>query len=154
GTVVLKADDPLVAEMAAECKGKVTMFALDSAHPLMAAHREQGKRTVFVRDGKIILADGSNETPLVDVARVPLTFGGRVAFHVENVLAAAAAAWGLGIPNETIRTELENFQSDAATNPGRLNVLEHRGATVVIDDSHNTSALAALVAALDNFPGD
>jgi len=70
------------------------------------------------------------------------------------VLAAAAAAWGLGIPNETIRTELETFQSDAATNPGRFNVLEHRGATVIIDDSHNTSALAALVAALDKFPGD
>jgi cyanophycin synthetase len=154
GTVVLKADDPLVAEMAAECKGTVTLFALDGGHPVMAAHREQGKRTVFVRDGEITLAEGTNETPLVDVARVPLTFGGRVAFHVENVLAAAAAAWGLGIPNETIRTELETFQSDAATNPGRFNVLEHRGATVIIDDSHNTSALSALIAAIDKFPGD
>src|SRR5262245_14204569 len=154
GTVVMKADDPLVAEMGAECKGTVTMFARDIGHSVMAAHREQGKRTVFVRDGKIIFAEGTSETPLVDVARVPLTFGGRAAFHVENVLAAAAAAWGLGIPNETIRTELETFQSDAATNPGRFNVLEHRGATVIIDDSHNTSALAALVAALDKFPGD
>jgi cyanophycin synthetase len=154
GMVVLKADDPLVAEMAAECASPVTMFARDGAHAIIAAHREAGKRAVFVADGAVIMAEGMNQTPLIPVNKIPLTHGGRVGFQIENVLAAVAAAWGLGIPAETIRAELEKFPSDARANPGRFNLLEYRGATVVIDDSHNVSALAALIAALDNFPHD
>ncbi len=152
GTVVLKADEPLLAEMAAECASPVTMYALDGAHPVMTEHRAQGKRAVFVRDGSVILAEGANETTLIAVGNIPLTFEGRVAFQAENVLAAVAAAWGMGIPSETICAVLERFQSDAAHNPGRFNLLEFRGATILIDDPHNVSALAALVSALDKFP--
>lgn len=152
GTAVLKADDPLVADMAALSAGGVIFFALDGDHPVMLAHRAQGKRAVFVREGQIVLSEGMAEAPLVALANVPLTHGGRVAFHVENALAAAAAAWALGVSEATIRAALAEFRGDTDDNPGRFNLLEYRGATIVIDDSHNTSALKALVAALDRFP--
>jgi cyanophycin synthetase len=152
GAAVLKADDPLVAEMAALSAGAVILFALDGEHPVMLNHRAQGKRAVFVRDGAVVLAEGMPETPLVAVNRVPLTHEGRVAFQIENVLAATAAAWALGIAPETIRAALENFRPDMAHCPGRFNLFDYRGASVVIDDAHNTSALAALIAALGNFP--
>jgi cyanophycin synthetase len=152
GTAVLKADDPLTADMAPLSAGSVTLFALDGGHPVLAAHRDGGKRAVFVRDGTVVLAEGPRELPLVAVDKVPLTHAGRVPFQVENVLAAAGAAWGLGIALETIRAALEKFQPDMHDCPGRCNLLDFNGATVVIDDSHNASALAALVAALDNFP--
>ncbi len=152
GTAVLKADDPLVADMAPLCAGAVILFALDGEHPVMVAHRAQGKRAVFVRDGSVVFAEGMRETPLVAVGDIPLTLVGRVAFQVENVLAAAAAAWSLGVPGETIRAVLAAFQADMHDSPGRFNLLDFRGASVVVDDSHNSSALAALIAALDNFP--
>jgi len=38
--------------------------------------------------------------------------------------------------------------------PGRFNVLEFRGATVIVDDCHNASALTALTAALAQFPAE
>jgi cyanophycin synthetase len=152
GTAVLKADDPLVADMTALSAGGVILFALDGEYPRMAAHRAEGKRTVFVRDGAVVLAEGLRETPLIGVTDVPLTHGGRVPFQIENVLAAAGAAWALGIDPATIRSTFEKFQPDMHDCPGRFNVLEGRGFQVVIDDSHNVSALTALIAALDRFP--
>ncbi len=154
GTAVLKADDPLVADMAPLSAGAVILFARDGEHPVMVAHRAQGKRAVFVRDGAVVFSEGMRETPLIAVSRVPLTHGGRVPFQVENVLAASGAAWALDIKADTIRTALESFQPDMHHCPGRFNLLSFRGASVVIDDSHNTSALAALIEALDHFPHD
>src|SRR5205085_2566518 len=131
GTAVLKADDPLVADMISLSAGSVTLFAHSGDHPLIATHRGEGKRAVFVRDGQIILAEGEQETPLLPLAQVPLTLGGRVPFQVENVLAAVGAGWALGIPESTIRSVLETFHADMQDCPGRFNLFEHRGATIV-----------------------
>ncbi|MGH7225268.1 MAG: cyanophycin synthetase family protein, partial [Gemmataceae bacterium] len=102
GHAILKADDPLVAEMASYCPGSVVFFARDGQHPLLADHRRRGGRAAFVRDRRIILAEGAQEIPLVSLENVPLTHGGHVGFQVENALAAAAAAWVLGVPCEVI----------------------------------------------------
>src|SRR5262249_2357540 len=152
GTAVLKADDPLVADMAPLSAGGGIFFSRHGAHPRMAAHRAGGKRAGVVREGAGVRAGGMRETPLAALADIPLTHGGRVGFHVENVLAAAGAAWALQIDPAAIRGTLSKFQSDMQDCPGRFNLLDIRGTGVVIDDSHNTSALAALIDALDQFP--
>jgi cyanophycin synthetase len=152
GAAVLKADDPWVAQMAPKCPGSVLFFSRDSEHEVIRSAREQGKRVVFSRDDHIILAEGDVETSLVPLAKVPLTFYGRVGFQVENVLAAVAAAWSLQVPLDLIRMGLASFSSSAQQTPGRFNVLESNGATVVIDYGHNPSAVSALVEALDMFP--
>jgi cyanophycin synthetase len=152
GFAVLKADDPPVAAMAAHCPGSIIYVARDEHHPVMAAHRASGGRVAFERDGSIVLAEGDREQPLVSVARIPLTHGGRVGFEVENALAASAACWALGVEPATIRAALESFVGDMAHVPGRFNVLHVRGATVIADFGHNPSALEALAEALDRFP--
>jgi cyanophycin synthetase len=152
GAAVLKADDPLVAEMAPSCKGSVIFFGRDGEHRVISAHRATGGRAVFVRDGAIVLADGAREIPFLPLNRVPLTYHGRVAFQVENVLSATAAAWAIGMPAEAIRAALESFVSDTQQSPGRFNVLESCGRKVVIDYAHNPSALEALIEALAEFP--
>jgi cyanophycin synthetase len=152
GWAVLKADDPLVADMAPLSAGGVIFFAIDSAHPVLAAHLAEGKRGAFVREGAIVLSDGGTETLLAPVSKIPLTHGGRAPFQIENALAAAAAGWALGLSPETIRSGLESFQGDGTDDPGRFNVTEWQGATIIVDDCHNTSALAALIATLDRFP--
>ncbi len=107
---------------------------------------------MFVRNGAITLARGESEETLIDLERVPLTHGGRVGFQVENVLAAAAAAWALDTPLAAIRAGLESFQGDGAQSPGRFNILSSDGVTVIVDYAHNSSALSALVGALNQFP--
>lgn len=152
GWAVLKADDPLVAGMAEYCKGSIVYFARDPDHPVIVAHRAAGGRAVFARGGRIVFALGNEETPLMELAQVPLTLGGKVGFAVENALAAVAAGWVLGIDHDVLRGALEAFQPDFDMVPGRFNVLEYKGSTVVLDYGHNVSALEALVEAIGSFP--
>ncbi len=152
GAAVLKANDPLVAAMAHDCKAAVIFFAQRGDDPVIAAHRRKGGRAIFVRHGTVIVAEGEVEIPLVALENVPLTHGGRIAFQVENALASAAAAWALGIPRDAIRAGLESFAADLEKVPGRFNLLEIAGATVIVDYGHNVSALTALIEAIEQFP--
>jgi cyanophycin synthetase len=152
GSAVLNAADPLVAAMAEHCPGSVIFFGRDAGLPALAAHRKAGGRAAFARGGAIILAEGGREELLIPLDRAPLTHGGRVAFQVENALAAAAAAWALGLPNDAVRAGLESFAGDVRQSPGRFNVFRLAGATVIVDYAHNASALAALIDALGAFP--
>ncbi len=109
GAAVLNAGHPMLVEMAALCDGEVIFFAADPEQPALVDHRALGKRAVFVRRGQVVLASGNDETPIVSLQGIPLTDGGSVDFEIENVLAATAAAWALGIGPELIRTGLETF---------------------------------------------
>jgi cyanophycin synthetase len=99
----------MLVEMAPLCDGEVIFFATDPAQAALLEHRTRGKRAVFVRDGQVVLASGDDEKAIVSLDAIPLTDAGRVDFEVENVLAATAAAWALGIGPELIRTGLETF---------------------------------------------
>jgi cyanophycin synthetase len=109
GAAVLNANHPMLVEMAALCDGEVIFFAADPELPTIVEHRAQGKRAVFVRNGRVVLASGEYETPIVSLKGIPLTDGGQLGFQVENVLAATSAAWALGVGPELIRTGLETF---------------------------------------------
>lgn len=152
GCAVLNAEDPLVAMMSQRCPGRVVYFSKQHDHPLVHEQRRAGGQVVFSRDGMIVIADGPRETPVMHVANIPLTHGGKIHFQVENVLAAVAAAWSVGVPLEKIRERLIAFDSDMQTCPARFNVLEHNDATIILDYGHNPAAVAALVQSMERFP--
>ncbi|MBL0157313.1 MAG: cyanophycin synthetase [Bryobacterales bacterium] len=152
GTAVLNAADPLVVAMAPFCPGSVLYFALDPANPVIVAHRAAGGRAVFVRNNTIVLAAGPSEDPLISLDLIPMTFGGRIAFEVENSLAVLGAAWAMGVSRDVMIQQAERFATDMAKVPGRFNILEIHGATVVVDYGHNADALRAIIGALDAFP--
>ncbi len=151
GMAVLNAADPIVAEMANACPGAVTFFAHDRHERVLANHLAQGNRGVFVEDGDIVLGKGKLRYR-ISLTDIPVTNHGTIRFQVENVMAATAAAWGLGIPWEVIRHGLATFVSDAQTAPGRFNVFNHRKSTVIADYGHNPDAIRALVQAVDHMP--
>ena len=151
GYAVLNATDPIVAGMAAQCPGKVIFFAADAAHPVIATHKTHGGRVVFVQNGDLVALEGSFEVRL-PLAGVPLTRNGSIGFQVENVMAALAAGWGLGLDWGVIRQGLASFQSDTGNAPGRFNVMDYNGATLIADYGHNPDAMQALVAAVENLP--
>lgn len=152
GTAVLNADDPLTAAMAEHCPGATAFFALRGDQPLLQKRRGEGGRVVFVRDNSIILAEGVNEFPLISLDRIPVTHAGKISFQVYNTLAATAATWALGTPAEVIRVGLESFSANLDKAPGRFNLLEINGATVIVDYGHNPSALTAMLEAIAHFP--
>ncbi|MCA1245292.1 cyanophycin synthetase [Massilia sp. MS-15] len=152
GMAVLNAADPAVAAMADVTRGDVTFFAPDAGHPLMAMHRAQGRRVVFVEDGALVAAQGRFEER-VALSEVPVTRGGTVGFQVENVMASVAAAWAVGTAWDKIRLGLKTFVGESDNAPGRFNVFDYRGATVIADYGHNPDAIAALVNAVEGMPG-
>jgi cyanophycin synthetase len=152
GYAVLNAADPIVADMAASCPGKIIFFAADRHHPLMATHRAQGHRVVYV-DGLTLVAGEGARVERIALQGVPLTRGGAISFQVENVMAAVAAAWAAGVNWETVKSGLASFSADALNAPGRFNVMDYQGATLIADYGHNPDAMRALVAAVNAMPG-
>jgi len=151
GTAVLNATDPLVARMAVNCPGEVIFFGLDTHHPIIATHRAQGKRVLFVEDDHIVAMQGQHSVR-IPLSEVPVTRSGAIAFQIENAMASIAAAWAINIPWETICKGLATFVSDIQGVPGRFNVFEYKGATVIADYGHNPDAIKALVQAVTNLP--
>lgn len=151
GAAVLHAADPLVAAMERLCPGDVIFFAEARQHPVIGRHLARGKRCVFVEGGDVVAALGATQwrIPLADI---PLTRGGTIPFQVENAMAAIAAAWACGLDWEIIRQGVSTFLSDAASVPGRFNVMAFRGATLIVDYGHNPDAMRALVRAVEGMP--
>jgi cyanophycin synthetase len=151
GYAVLNAADPLVAAMGDECPGQVIFFARDSHHPRIASHRARGRRVVFVEKGELVAVEAKVQHRL-PLSSVPITHGGAIGFQVENTLAAVAACWGLNMPWADIVQGISSFVSDAAKVPGRFNMMNYRGATLVADYGHNPDAINALVQAFKALP--
>jgi cyanophycin synthetase len=112
GVAVLNGNDPMTVEMAPLCDGEVIFFGTNPDMPAITDHLTQGKRAVLVRDAFVTLATGSKEVQLVEVPSIMLAGAGVAGLQIENVLAAAGAAWALGLPPELIRAGIETFRTD------------------------------------------
>ncbi len=152
GTAVLNAADPLVVKMADTYRRRTTFFAIDGNHAVIQHHRETGGDVIFVRDGFIIIANGTAESVFIDLKEAPLTHGGLIRFQIENTIAAIAAARALGVDDELIRRGIRSFTPCFNQSAGRFNVIDLNGITVVVDYGHNVDALRALLDALGHFP--
>ncbi|MFY9478831.1 MAG: cyanophycin synthetase [Aquabacterium sp.] len=151
GYAVLNAADPIVAAMAPKCPGGIIFFAADHHHPILATHRAQGKRTLSVDGDSIVACEGAwrENIPLRDI---PLTRNGTIGFQVDNAMASIGAAWSTGLDWDTIRRGVASFSNDADNAPGRFNVMDYKGATVIADYGHNPDAMRALVEAVNAMP--
>ena len=151
GTAVLNAADPIVVAMAQHCHGSVIYFAQDRANPVLATQRAQGRRVVHVKRDAIVCCEG-RRIHSIPLANIPITRNGAIGFQVENAMAAIATGWALGFAWEVIERALSGFVNDAQTAPGRFNVFDYKGATLIADYGHNPDAIQALVKAIENMP--
>src|SRR5258705_4838845 len=91
--------------MAEHCKGGVIYFAYSPDNEIIQKHRAAGGRAVFVKRDFVVLAEGEVEIPLVALAHVPVTHGGRIRFQVGNMPAAAPAATVLLVSRHAVHQE-------------------------------------------------
>jgi len=146
GWTVLNADDPRTYAMRARSKARPWVFSLDPASPSLRATLDEGGRGATVVDGDlVVLQAGAEPDHLVAVQEVPMTLGGLSLHNVANALAAAAAALALGLPRAAVVQGLTTFQPDAVDNPGRMNLFDLAGVTVIVDLAHNEAGLEALL---------
>lgn len=118
GAAVLNAREPMFVEMAALCNGEVVYFSLDPDSPVIREHRLKGtqgvgtvcgKRAVILRGDEILLADGPHEQRLTRLSALSLSSPVDDVMQIENVLAAVAAGWALGMGLALIQAGIENI---------------------------------------------
>ena len=115
GTAVLNAKEEMLVEISELCHGEVIFFSIEPDLPAIIQHRTngtgptQGKRAVILRNGLITFADGSDELPLINLMEITSNTGAHSTHVIENVLAAAGAAWGLSMEPDLIRMGIEAF---------------------------------------------
>lgn len=151
GTAVLNASDPMVLKMVDACPGSVILFSSDRHNPALNTHRAQGKRVMYIDGDHVVAAEGKTEQRIA-LKSIPLTRNGSITFQNENAMASIATAWALGLDWQTITTGVSTFVNDAQHAPGRFNVFEYRGATLVADYGHNPDAIQALIQAIETMP--
>ena len=151
GYAVLNAADPLVAAMADGCPGRVIFFCADRRLPRLAAHQALGGRVVYVEDAQIVAFEQGHEDRFA-LAEIPVTQNGAIKFQVENAMASVAAAWALELTPTLIAKGLQSFRTDPTNVPGRFNLFEFRGASIIADYGHNPDAIVALIDAVNALP--
>jgi cyanophycin synthetase len=152
GFAVLNADDPLVAKMSRACSGEVVWFTM--AQPgtpqwkKVDDHCRRGGRAVVLERGDlgdmILIKHGRRAMQLAWTHLLPSTFGGKAIMNVQNAMAAAGAAFAAGASLHDIRQGLRTFTTSYYLAPGRLNVTDLDGITVVVDYCHNAAGMRLL----------
>lgn len=107
GAAVLDASDPLVAKMASLCDGDVVFYDTGAGSQVVDAHLSTGRRAVLVRGGRIVLATGERGVPVAELSRLEIGSNGEP--RLDDLLAAIATAWALGIGADLIRTGIETL---------------------------------------------
>lgn len=154
GLLVLNADDAVLVRQADGLSVPLAWFALDDAHPLLRAQREQGHSTCGVREGRLHLFHQGVDHDLGVVVQMPLSFAGSASYNIANIAAAALAAAALGIPVATIAGVLARFGGAHADNPGRLQHWRLGALQVFVDYAHNPEGLRGLLQVATGSLGD
>jgi cyanophycin synthetase len=145
GWVVLNADDPRVLSMRKGARGRPFLFSTDPSHPAIREVLSEGGRAITVLDGwLVIFGKGSAVRRLVALKELPIALAGIATHHVQNAMAATAAALGIDLPEKAIVHGLRSFVQGSTTNPGRANVFTLGDRVVVVDYAHNEAGMVGL----------
>lgn len=144
GYAVLNADDDYVYAMAEEVECKVAFFSMDENNPRILKHIAKGGLAAVFENGYISIFKNSYKIRIDRVADVPLTFGGKARFNIENILAATLAGYISHFEIEDIKTSLRTFIPSPSKTPGRMNLFKFPNFEVLVDYAHNVGGLKAI----------
>ncbi len=144
GYAILNADDELVMGMRKQCEGKIALFSLDENNRLIRQHCKLGGLAAIYENGFITISKGEWKLRIEKAVNVPLTYGGRAVFNIQNILPAVLAAYVQGVKVEELREALGTFVPSPAQTPGRLNLFQFKNFQVVVDYAHNPHGFEAL----------
>ncbi|MGI5490642.1 UDP-N-acetylmuramoyl-tripeptide--D-alanyl-D-alanine ligase [Microtetraspora malaysiensis] len=124
GVAVLNADDPLVAAMASRTRARVTFFG------------RSADAQVRAEDVTLDARGRASFTLRTPSGAAPVSLRLYGAHAVENALAAAAAAYELGLPVSTIAEELSEAEPRSRW---RMEVTERADGVTVVNDAYNAN---------------
>ena len=144
GYAILNADDDLVYDMRRSLDCNVALFSMDENNPHIKALQRLNGITAVYENGYVTICRGEWKMRLMKAENIPLTYGGKAKFMIQNVLAAVLGAHVQGISIEDMKAGLETFIPSASQTPGRLNLFEFKDFTILLDYAHNPAGMRAL----------
>lgn len=154
GYAVLNADDPLVAQMAQNVKGKVAYFSMNPDNPIITDHLRRDGMAAIYENGYVSIYEGEWTLRVEKAVNMPVTMKGMAPFMIANALAACLAAFVNGVDIELIRQGVRTFNPGANQTPGRMNLFDLRDFSVLIDYAHNPAGYEAVGEFVKNWQGD
>jgi len=154
GYAVLNADDPLVAQMAKNVKGKIAYFAMSKDNPIIIDHLRRNGMAAVYENGYLSIFEGEWTLRIEKADNIPVTMKAMAPFMIANALAASLAAFVHGIDIELIRQGVRSFNPGASQTPGRMNLFEMKDFSVLIDYAHNPAGYLAVGEFVKNWKGD
>ncbi|MDJ0699715.1 MAG: Mur ligase family protein [Woeseiaceae bacterium] len=151
GRVVLNADDPLLVRRAGEHAGDIVWFSMDPRNTVVTEHLHNGGLAFVADGGELLKLEGNERVPICRAEDIPITMQGAALHNVANALGASALTWCLGVSLEDIRAGLASMSQ--GDNPGRCNIYDVGGRTVLVDFAHNPGAMKALFMMAEALPG-
>ena len=153
GHAILNADDDLVYAMRENVKCQVALFSMDEDNPRIRQHNKNGGISAIFENGYITICKGGWKIRIVKAVNVPLTYGGRAHFMIQNVLPAVLAGYLRGFKTDDIKLALTTFIPSPSQTPGRINMFEFRDFKVLMDYAHNPAGMRALQKFVENLEG-
>jgi cyanophycin synthetase len=153
GHAILNADDDLVYGMRGPLKCHVGLFSMDEDNPRIKEHSKAGGISAIYENGYITIVKGEWKLRITKAVNVPLTFGGKASFMIQNVLPAALTGFLRGMAIEDIKVALETFIPSPSQTPGRLNLFEFKNFQIMLDYAHNPAGLRALHKMVEKMDG-
>lgn len=151
GYAILNADDDLVYEMRRSVNCNVALFSLNEDNPRIKALQRKGGITAVYENGYVTICRGEWKMRVMKAEEIPLTYGGKAEFMIQNVLPAVLAANIQGVSIEDMKAGLESFLPSPSQTPGRLNLFEFKNFTVLLDYAHNAAGMRALKKFVDTL---
>lgn len=151
GYAILNADDDLVYDMRRSVDCNVALFSMDENNPRIRALQRKGGITGIYENGYITICRGTWKMRIMKAADIPLTYGGKAKFMIQNILPAVIAANVQGISIEDTKAALETFIPSPSQTPGRLNLFKFNDFTILLDYAHNPAGMRALQQFINNL---
>jgi cyanophycin synthetase len=144
GYAILNADDDLVYDMRRSVECNVALFSMDENNPRIKALQRLGGITAVYENGYVTICRGEWKMRIMLAENIPLTYGGKAKFMIQNILPAIIAGNIQGFSIEDMKAALETFIPSASQTPGRLNLFEFNDFTILLDFAHNPAGMRAL----------
>ena len=134
GTIILNADDPLLASAAPPPRAKVAYISLIQDHVPGAACL--GAVLYRYAEGTVVRETQGRPHALVELSGAPLLFGRLASYNAYNLLAAIAATEAvrsyLPVLQGSLVRSLLSFGESPEDNPGHFNLFDLPGGRVVL----------------------
>ncbi|GAA0744147.1 cyanophycin synthetase [Clostridium oceanicum] len=145
GYVVMNADDKASTRVIERMKSNVILFSKYKDNPLITKHIKEGKCAVYLDKNSIYLFKENKNIKIIDVKDISITLEGKLSYNIENAMAVISAMISIGIDIDILRKGLKTFSSDEKSNPGRFNMYNVNGVSVVLDYGHNIEGYKAVL---------